>query len=99
MAAAHDEDTDPALFHQVAHKLHHDSMQPQPPQHYNAPPGGPSHDQYDSHFAAHAQAYEWVSVLFLCIAQWTNPVLVIDPKNRTHQWTLMQLEQRQLSKL
>lgn len=52
MAAAHDEYTDPALYHQAAAQLHHSTAQK--PQH---PAPASSEDQYKSHFAAHAQAY------------------------------------------
>ncbi|KIM76745.1 hypothetical protein PILCRDRAFT_826141, partial [Piloderma croceum F 1598] len=53
LASAHDEYTDPELFHQAAQKLHH--SQQEHDQH--SPGAGGKYDTFESHFANHAQAY------------------------------------------
>jgi hypothetical protein len=56
MAAAHDGDTDPALYYEAAQKLHehHEQHKQYPEQQHHVPSGN---EQYESHLQAHAQAY------------------------------------------
>lgn len=80
LASAHDEYTDPELYHQAAQKLHYSQQeqQGQGPQPHAPKPdqevaeatpsegGGKKYDTFESHFANHAQAYG-------CVPHLSNP--------------------------
>jgi hypothetical protein len=63
MAAAHDENTNPALYHEAAQKIHEHHEQHKPHQEQQHKPHGQQHhvpseeEQYESQLQAHAQAY------------------------------------------